>query len=34
MFPSILIPIAIFAGFILLAIVITNMAIKNLTGSK
>ncbi len=34
MFPSILVPIAIFTGFILLAIVLTNLALKNLTPPK
>lgn len=34
MFPSILIPIIIFGGFILLAIAITSMAMKNLAAPK
>lgn len=34
MFPSILIPIAIFAAFIVLAIFLTNVALKNLTPPK
>ncbi len=34
MFPSILVPIGIFGGFILLAIFLTNVALKNLTPPK